>query len=442
MQLDEIERVESDGEVGLVREADGRYLLKVPYGMGAMSGAEALSLLYRCFVVFRRTRREPEVLTARDGVEAHGKGKERVGDGLAFHDALALDELFDRVDPRSLLSMCERRGRSVDDPYRRFDRHLHRALFDQRGAAYFESVAQDRRVGQFGKADIVGLYCFLAVDFYRGFLQVDPRCAWGSFVGEGEALAQDFQHRYLSAEDSLYFGNVQSRQRSLSHLRHLLQSIDRCAAPRDAHYYQLHDALKRYLHAGTQSDLDTGLIWGVEKFWAVWESVCLCHGLSEGEGGLERFQTCDDQHLPHGIASTAIQSRWQQQRRKIFARNHIKRRPDLVRQDGKNWTVVDFKYYERATFKRPKWSKNAEIAKEERDFLNLEAYGLLLHNHLAKEGLSEHKVGLEMWLPGEREAWFEFVGEPAWDPPLRMRTLVTTELIKAYADRYESSARP
>ena len=58
MQLDEIERVESDGEVGLVREADGRYLLKVPYGMGAMSGAEALSLLYRCFVVFRRTRRE------------------------------------------------------------------------------------------------------------------------------------------------------------------------------------------------------------------------------------------------------------------------------------------------------------------------------------------------------------------------------------------------
>jgi len=265
MQLDEIERVESDNEVGLFREADGRYLLKVPHGMGAMDSATAMSLLYRCFVVFRRTGRAQEVLSARDGVEVDGKGKARAGDGLAFHDALALDELFDRADPRSLLSMCERHGRSFDNPYRRFDRHLHRALFDQRGAAYFESVAQDRRTGQFGKADIVGLYCFLALDFYREFLKVDPRCAWGSFVSEGEALAQDFRHRYLSAEDSLYCGDAQSRERSLSHLRHLLQSINRCATPRDAHYYQLHDALERYLHAGTQRDLDSGQIWGVKN---------------------------------------------------------------------------------------------------------------------------------------------------------------------------------
>jgi hypothetical protein len=441
MLLDDIERVESDGEVGLFREKDGRYLLKVPHGMSEVNSAEALSLLYRCFVVFRRTQREHEVLTAHDGVEADDKGNERADDGMAFHDALALDELFDRADPRSLLSMCERRGRSVDNPYRRFDRHLHRALFDQRGAAYFESIQQDRRFGQFGKADIVGLYCFLALDFYRGFLKVDPRCAWGSFVVEGEALAQDFRHRYLSAEDSLYCGDALSRQRSLSHLRHLLQSIDRCAAPRDAHYYQLHDALERYLHAGTQSNQDTGLIWGVGKFWAVWESVCLCHGLNEGEGRLEAFQTCDDQHLPLGIADATTLARWQKQRYRIFARNHIKRRPDLVKQEGEVWTVVDFKYYEQATLKRPKWSKNAELAKEERDFLNLEAYGLLLHNHLAREGLSEHEVWLEMWLPGERESWFEFRGEPVWDPPLRVRTLATTELIKAYADQYQCSTR-
>jgi hypothetical protein len=46
-----------------------------------------------------------------------------------------------------------------------------------------------------------------------------------------------------------------------------------------------------------------------------------------------------------------------------------------------------------------------------------------------------------MWLPGERESWFEFRGEPAWDPPLRVRTLATTELIKAYADQYQCSTR-
>lgn len=441
MQIDEIERVESSGEVGLIREANGRYLLKVPHGMAGMSSGEALSLLYRCFVVFRRTLHEPEVLSARDGVNADGNGRARAGDGLAFHDALALDELFDRADPRSLLSLCERRGRSFDDPYRRFDRHLHRALFDHMGVAHFDSVPQNRPIGQFGKADIVGLYCFLALDFYREFLKVDPLCAWGGFLEEGEALAQAFRHRYLSAEDSLYRGDATSRQRSLSHLRHLLQCIDRCAVPRDAHYHQLHDALERYLHAGTQQDRHIGLVWGVNNFWAVWESICLCHGLSEGVGGLARFQTCDDQHLPRGLASETERFHWQEQRHKLFARNHIERRPDLVTLDGDIWTVVDFKYYQRPSLHRPKWSEDAELAKEERDFLNLEAYGLLLCNYLARQGLSKHQVGLEMWLPGEQACWLEPRGEPAWDPPLRLRILATEGVIKGYAERYERSTR-
>ncbi|MGV8864452.1 MAG: hypothetical protein ACOH2T_25215 [Pseudomonas sp.] len=439
MRLDEIERIESSGEVGLVRDGDGRYLLKVPYGMAGVGSGEALSLLYRCFVVFRRTRRDRDVLAARDGADVQGNGRERDGDGLAFHDALGLDELFDKADPRSLLSMCERRGRSLDDPYRRLDRHLHRALFDRRGATYFEYVQGSRRTGQFGKADIVGLYCFLALDFYREFLKVDPLCAWGSFLSEGEALAEAFHHRYLSAEDSLYRGDVRSRTRSLHHLRHLLQCIDRYAVPRDARYHQLYDALERYLNAGTQRDRHTGLVWGVKEFWAVWESICLCHGISEGELGLKRFQTCDDQHLPHGLSSHAEQSRWREQRWKLFARNHIERRPDLVIQEGEIWTVVDFKYYPQPRLDRPKWSEDAKLAKEERDFLNLEAYGLLLSNYLAREGLSEHRVGLEMWLPGEHARWLEPTVEPAWDPPLRVRVLATTDLIKGYANRYQRS---
>jgi len=439
MRLDEIERVESSAEVGLVRDGDGRYLLKVPHGMAGISTEEALALLYRCFVVFRRTRRRPEVLGAGDGAEVRDKGRARDGDGVAFHDALGLDELFDRADPRSLLSLCERRGRSFEDPHRRFDRNLHRALFDSRGVAYFDSVQGPRHSGQFGKADIVGLYCFLALDFYRELLKVDPLCAWGDFLGEGQALAQAFHQRYLSAEDSLYRGDARSRQRSLHHLRHLLQSIDRCAVPRDAHYQQLHDALERYLNAGTQADLHAGLVWGVNEFWTVWESICLCHGLSQGEGGLKHFHTCDDQHLPHGLSSDADQSRWAVQRKKLFARNEIERRPDLVTQEGERWTVVDFKYYSQPRLDRPKWTEDAVLAKEERDFLNLEAYGLLLSNYLAREGLGQHQVKLEMWLPGEHARLLEPSGKPVWDPPLRLRILPTTDLIKGYADRYQHS---
>jgi hypothetical protein len=110
-----------------------------------------------------------------------------------------------------------------------------------------------------------------------------------------------------------------------------------------------------------------------------------------------------------------------------------------VTQDGEVWNVVDFKYYPQPRVDRPKWREDAKLAKEERDFLNLEAYGLLLYNHLAREGLSEHRVELEMWLPGERERWLEPTGEPAWDPPLRVRVLATTDLLKGYAKRYQHS---
>lgn len=439
MRLDEIERVESGNEVGLVRNPDGRYLLKVPYGMAAMDSREALSLLYRCFVVFRRTRYERNAMSPRDGMEVREKGRTRDGDGVAFYDALGLDELFDTADPRSLLSLFERNCRTAEDPYRRFERHLYRAVFDRNGAAHLDCVRGVRKTGQFGKADIVGLYCFLALDFYRELLKVDPVCAWGGFLGEGLALAEAFRHRYLSAEDSLYRGDARSRQRSLSHLRHLLQCIDRCASPRDAHYHQLHGALESYLNAGSQMDGNCGLVWGVNEFWAVWESICLCHALSEKDGGENRFETCDDKHLPHGLSSHASQSRWSRQRRKLFARNHIERRPDLVTRDGNVWTVVDFKYYAQPSLVRPKWAEDTVIAKEERDFLNMEAYGLLLYNHLSREGPGEPEVKLEMWLPGERAQCIEPAGEPAWSPPLALRSLPTIDLIKAYADRYQRS---
>jgi hypothetical protein len=83
----------------------------------------------------------------------------------------------------------------------------------------------------------------------------------------------------------------------------------------------------------------------MSNFRALWESICLCHGVSEGQDGLERVRTCDYQHLPKGCASDAVQLRWRTQRAEGFARNHIERRPNLVTRDDKAWTVVDFQYY-------------------------------------------------------------------------------------------------
>ena len=358
---------------------------------------------------------------------------------MSFCDALALDELFDRVDPRSLLSLCERPARLDHGMPARFDRHLHLALFDNRGAAHFERIPGTRRVARHGQADIVGLYCVLALDFYRNFLCVDPSCGWGAFAAEGEALAEDFRQRYLTPQDSLYQADAQANERSREQFRHLLTVIDRASPTRDVRYCDLHDALHRYLHAGLAPPGREGQVWGVRDFWAVWESVCLYHAIQQ-DGDAERLPTlwtCDHEHLPRGIANWRLETDWAMRREQVFSRNEISRRPDLVRRNGQCWTAVDFKYYAEPYWKRPKWSQDEVLAKAERDFLNLEIYGLMLRTHLLScpEHVG-HEVALEMWVPGSTDIVEQVIGLPAWDPPLAIRRVATHAALERYGGLY------
>lgn len=439
MLVHEIATVEADNKVGLFRRDDGRCVLQVPFGLEHLAPNRALALLYMSFIVFRRTRRSFNRLSAVDGVERRSKaGLQPEERDVSFCDALALDELFDQVDPRSVLSLCDHPARHARDIYRRIDRHLHQAVFDEEGTAYLERVPGHRRLLQYGRADIVGLYCFLGLDFYQNFLNVDPTSGWGNFAQDGAALAAEFQHRYLTPQDSLYLGDLELRERCRERMRYLLNAINRASSVRDATYRKLYDALHRYLHAGVTSGKKEGQIWGVDDFWAVWESICLCHAAEKVSGGdLTAICTCDFEHLPQGLSTYALETGWLKWREKLFARNDICRRPDLVLNKGSEWTVVDFKYYNQPTLQRPKWKEDAKLNKIERDFLNMEVYGLLLKNHLlAAPAQTTLNVRLEMWMPGTSDRLDRVSGSPHWDPPLSIRTLPTAKVMEQYVALY------
>lgn len=434
----EIAAVESGNKVGLFRRDDGRCVLQVPFGMEHLSPVRALALLYRSLIVFRRTRRSIKRLSALDGVEEQPDDGLESGEGeVLFYDALALDELFDRVDPHSVLSLCDHRSRTSHDVYRRVDRHLHRALFDADDAIYLDRVPDPRRIVRYDRADIVGLYCFLALDFHRNFLNIDIACSWGSFSAEGLTLADDFQHRYLTPEDSLYLDDPERCAQSRAQMRHLLHVIDRASPVRSAQYRELHDALYRYLYAGLDPTAQSGQIWGVNDFWAVWESICLCHAAFEAGDDLATLLTCDFEHLPQGLSTDALEERWADWRKTTFARNDIHRRPDLVLDRQSSFCVVDFKYYREPTFRRPKWEEDAKLAKIERDFLNMEIYGLLLKNRLLSGSTrAASNIELEMWLPGKTHRLRQVDGSPGWEPALSIRTMPTVALVERYAALY------
>jgi hypothetical protein len=301
---------------------------------------------------------------------------------------------------------------------------------------YLERVPGTRRELRYGESDIVGLYCFLADDFYQRFLHVDVSTAWGRFASEGLALAADFQHRHLHTGASLYDGDRDACLHTLHCLRHALRTIDRNTPFRHPGYRMLHDALDRYLHGGSGAQGAEGLVWGLRDFWAVWESACLLYAAKDH---YEQFLTCDFEHMPVTLAETDRRDRWLKQRELLFARNEIARRPDLVIQSDSGTKVIDFKFYGTAPSSRPKRAQGA-IDKLERDFLSIEAYGLLLQNHLLRTAPQQaDTLALEFWLPGQAHGRTPWPNAPDWDPPLSIVTLPTAELLDTYGLLYELS---
>lgn len=147
--------------------------------------------------------------------------------------------------------------------------------------------------------------------------------------------------------------------------------------------------------------------------------------------------TCDHEHLPRGRSRHRLEKQWTQRRDSVFARNEISRRPDLVRKHDRSWTVADFKYYATPHTRRPKWEKDATLSKLERDFLNLEVYGLMLRAHLLSvPAYAGHNVSLEMWLPGMTNAVEPMTGTPAWDPPLSIRRVAMRAALESYSELY------
>ena len=425
--------VESEKVIGLQR-LDGVLRLRVPKGMGGMAPAAALALLYKALVIFRGTQRALERLDALDGVEAVPQaGGDAGADSFTFRDALALDTLFERTDPMRLLGLSDARANTHRDTHLHIERNWHQALFDEAGAPYLERAVGRRRELRYQTSDIVGLYCFVAEDFYVRFLHEDLDAVWGSFAGEGMALAADFRHRYLTPEASLYAGEPARCEELAGLLRHILQLVDRNTPFRHDAYREIHEALYGYLHAGIGDGAKDGLIWGVKDFWAVWESVCLVHALDLHTSAI---LTCDTEHLPALLLAPEQRQAWLQQRAVLFARNGIRRRPDLVLADADGIKVVDFKYY--ACMRQQRRTADAdEIDKIEKDYLSMEAYGLLLQNHLLLNADARATaVSLEFWLPGGEAGRQPSRQQPPWNPPLSVVHLPAVELLRGYVALY------
>lgn len=434
--------------VGLFVE-DGRTELRVPHGMPTCTAPrDAFRLLYMAFAAFSHVQSNVAHTQRQDGVEADTVGRGLAKAPASFVDAYGIDSLFNRSNPLRLLSLRPQMARRQDGDLKHADRHLHHALFNVDDAPFFPKLPTRRSVCERGTADIVGLYFFLAEDFYRNLLRIDPGVIWGRFTMDALQRATDFRHRHLRPGDSLHEGDEWAQELLQRRLQQLLRTCYRQATLRSTEFLALYAALERYLHPALAGSVQQGQVWGMRDFWPVWESMCLHEALQQASDTQDTsIVTCDGTHLPHHPMAVEHRDTWNQLQHSMFAHNGICRRPDLLLQRGPEYAVVDFKYYLIAPDWQ--WRRNREEddktqpAKEkaQKDLDNIELYGLLLHRHLAATERVLPTINLEFWLPGEEAERSDIRSSPAWNPPLSVVTLPLLDVIRRYGERHAFAMR-
>lgn len=409
--------------VGL-RLREGKPVLRLPLGYTvapAESGQRCLGDCSRILARFasdypeeRRSQHQGDGYLRASAGQSYRPGSPKAMSYSKIGNCL---KLIRRLRDPSMMALARMPGLAGFDP-RYISRNLERATYLPDGTPYFDVMwshaPQLRRMC----SDMVGLAAWTALDTVEHiFPTFRYRELDSALANEWKLLAERFASDFdLDSSASLYSGDSAT---TLTTLQAALETITRQTPPLHADARELLDILDGLLNFSLIEN--GGEIWGLEGFHRVWEAACLEH--AQTKYGADAIFTCDDELLKE--AAPQDRKRWSQNRRQVFARNGIARRPDLVvqRSDGR-FLIVDFKYSsayaDETILKRrppaprmPRVSNNAnslstpqarreftEQYKLYQDIANLEAYRWLLMQHLLKSP-DESLVDIELWVPSE-----------------------------------------
>lgn len=453
--------VGDEAYVGL-RERDDKVTLWVPHGypidqtddkppvLDVREKHQILGELSRAVIRFSEAFHDKVQRSTRDGwLKADG------GQSFNFDDpALGythLDRYYKLIrmlrDPR-LLAVTKAPGLTAQFDHRYIARNLERAMFLADGTPVFDLSWAPRTQMRHTGNDMVGLACWMALDVLE-LLSAEQEVGT-ALQSEWEELAHRFADEHeLDTDASLFSAK---RKDTLLLLQAVLETCVRLSPPVSSDARELHHLLDELLHYALSGQ--DGDIWGLKGFHHVWESACLEYAIDNLEGADKVF-TCDQTYLL-GSAPTEWKENWS----RIFEKNGLERRPDLVVEKGDGtYLIVDFKYYATDEAKKnflsePPCSPDMDLigknpkgfAKEwklYKDIMSVEAYRwrLMLYELNSND---DSKVKIELWMPGSVDARHvcKWMDEPMLDDKAETQILSLVvkpvrKILGAYARKFQ-----
>lgn len=453
------EAVPGHAFVGLVQRPDGALALRLPLGYSSeaeAAGVTVLGDLSRVLSRFATAHPTERESTAKcDGFLGNEDGlgdRERTEPQSTYSRINDYFALLRRLRAVDLLTMRRLPGMAGFDP-RYISRNLDRATYLPDGTPVFELMwAQSSQMRRMHNG-WMRLACWMALD---AATHLFPPIAGGEFnnelLAEWELLSEQLAEDYGLAEDASLFSA--QADVTLPQLRDIFDVVDRAAPPVSSGMRELRHLIDRLLHRSLSND--RGEVWGIKGFYRVWEAACLETALAQY--GAANIFTCDDALMPD--VGPSFRKQWRDNRDRVFTRNGIARRPDLVvrNRDG-TFVIVDFKYSsafadEQFIAKRPRPPelldlknaadrvRTADQLKVWQDIASLEAYRWLMMQH-ELQSADEDAIRLEIWAPAAQAS------RRACDWSVRGRNAMTSrfkgleivhqpirEILGSYADKF------
>lgn len=184
----------------------------------------------------------------------------------------AFDSLLDAFDELAILSLQRRLSLTENPPsdLRQFSRTEAGRIYQDDDTFFDDTAFQPLATITMLPSDLVGLYCLLLRDLRE---HVWGSCDPDPLQDDVRVLAEKFESKYLWPTASCW--EVDEWQRTRDTLRDKLDIIDQITAFKDEDYHRLYDAVARFLYPPADMPNGTGMLWGIDGFWPVWEWMVL-----------------------------------------------------------------------------------------------------------------------------------------------------------------------
>lgn len=262
--------------VGIKKNQEGVAELYLPRGFVTKdfktykSKCKIFFLLYKVLRQFGNICNTKGYISDRDGsTKAIEKGQkinvENQSESNILYSKLdSIDAILDAYDELKIISLASRLATSEIIEYSQIHKFLHRAVYLNNGAIYIDTMTVPKGQVRHQATDIVSMYCYIYLEIKQ---QLDEE-----INSEIKVLCEDFRYKYLASKYSLFDEN--NYQLTIEILKDTLDSIAQYTPLKDEDFWLFYEAIESFLY-GDLSKKEEGIIWGIDNFHSVWESMCL-----------------------------------------------------------------------------------------------------------------------------------------------------------------------